>query len=178
MSREDEGIGKLIQEFLEEEGVDVRCGSTVRAVSPADGVTVEYDGSGERGSLTASHVLFAIGRVPNSDRLIAKAADLAMDDHGFIRVDDTTRTSQPHIYAVGDVNGRGAFTHTSVNDGEIFWDHFSRKLGVRDDSELPDRTITARTPLYCMFTDPPLARVGISNSRRTWLSGDFALGMG
>jgi pyruvate/2-oxoglutarate dehydrogenase complex dihydrolipoamide dehydrogenase (E3) component len=94
-----------------------------------------------------------VGRIPNSARLDLDAADVMVNERGYIIVDDIMQTNIPHIYAVGDINGEGAFTHTSVNDGEIFWDHYC-------DSD--DRTLAKRIPTYALFIDPPLGRVGMT----------------
>jgi len=150
MSHEDADVAQAIQQILEEEGIRVICDAVVTEVSGSDGnVTVQLDG-GE--TITGSHVLVAAGRVPNSDTLNPEAIGLARDDRGFITVDDHCRTSVDGIYAAGDVNGHGAFTHTSVNDAEI----------VLDDLFGGDRKISHRVPIYALFTDPPLGRTGMS----------------
>ncbi|MCP4359464.1 MAG: FAD-dependent oxidoreductase, partial [Chloroflexi bacterium] len=94
-------------------------------------------------------------RMPNSDRLNLEAAGVEVNERGYIVVNDVMQTNVPHIFAVGDINGEGAFTHTSVNDGEIFWDYYSG-----DD----DRTLGQRILTYAMFIDPPLGRVGMSET--------------
>jgi len=91
--------------------------------------------------------------VPNSDRLNLEAAGVKVNERGYIQVNEVMQTSASHIYAIGDINGEGAFTHTAVNDGEIFWDHYSG-----DDN----RSLSQRIPTYAMFIDPPLGRVGMS----------------
>jgi pyruvate/2-oxoglutarate dehydrogenase complex dihydrolipoamide dehydrogenase (E3) component len=98
-------------------------------------------------------VLYAVGRVPNTDDLGLDKAGIRTDERGFIVVDDFLRTSLPHVYALGDVNGRGAFTHTSYNDYEIV------AANVLDGAS---RRVTDRIPIYGLFIDPPLGRVGMN----------------
>ncbi|GAM75789.1 FAD-dependent NAD(P)-disulphide oxidoreductase [Vibrio ishigakensis] len=108
---------------MSSEGIDIVYNSAVEQVEPkdfGDSVLVTYSESGIKKTLKASHILFAVGREPNSDKLGLSKAGVEVDRRGFIEVNQTVQTSQSHIYAVGDVNGEGAFTHTSVNDGEIF----------------------------------------------------------
>ncbi len=150
MSHEDDDVAHAIQEILEEEGIRIICNAGVTEVSGSDGdVSVQLD-SGE--TFAGSHVLVAAGRAPNSDTLNPDAIGLDRDERGFIIVDDHCRTSVDGIYAAGDVNGQGAFTHTSVNDAEI----------VLDDLFDGDRKISHRVPIYALFTDPPLGRTGMS----------------
>jgi pyruvate/2-oxoglutarate dehydrogenase complex dihydrolipoamide dehydrogenase (E3) component len=154
MFREDEDIALAAQEVLESEGIKIHLNS--RAVrleqsGPKD-ITVTFDQDGRQEQVKGTHLLLAVGRVPNSDRLSLEAAGVKTNERGFIQVNDVMQTNQPHIFAVGDINGEGAFTHTSVNDGEIFWDFYC------DDD---DRTLSQRIPTYAMFIDPPLGRVGM-----------------
>lgn len=165
LSREDEDIALAVEEVLENEGIEFIRNCQIQELSPADGITVRFHCEDKEQTLQCSHILFAIGRVPNSDRVNAAAAGLRLTPSGHIEVDDTTQTSVPHIYAVGDVNGRGAFTHTSVNDGEIFWDHYSRMMGASDQPVELDRNISMRTPISSVFIDPPLARVGMNETQ-------------
>jgi len=161
--REDEDISEIVWEVLSGEGIDVNFNSSVDSVEPSgDGVEISATVDGQSKFIQASHVLFAIGRIPNSDRVNASAAGLNLLPSGHIEVDDITRTNVPHIFAIGDVNGRGAFTHTAVNDGEIFCDAYCRSLGTNREPEELDRTISMRTVVYSMFIDPPLARVGMT----------------
>ncbi len=90
---------------------------------------------------------------PNTDQLNLAATGVEINKRGYIPVNDYVQTNVPPIYAVGDVNGSGAFTHTSVNDGEIFWDHYSGE---------GDRKLSERIVTYAMYIDPPLGRVGMS----------------
>ncbi len=115
-------------------------------------VDVFFEKDGEQHTVNGSHLLLAVGRVPNSDRLNLDSAGVKVDKRGYIEVNQVLQTSTPHIYALGDINGEGAFTHTSVNDGEIFWDHYSGE---------GDRSLALRIPTYALYIDPPLGRVGM-----------------
>lgn len=150
MPGEDEDVASAIQEFLEEEGVKVHCNSEAKQVKGEDGRVEVILKSGER--VNGSHLLVAAGRRPNSDTINPEAAGLKLDKRGFIQVDDYCRTGVDGVFAVGDVNGEGAFTHTSVNDAEI----------VLDFQDGGDRAISKRTTVYGLFTDPPLGRVGLT----------------
>ncbi len=158
VTREDPDISAIALEVLSAEGIEFQLGAEATRLSPgsryAGDVTLSYNQNGRERSIEGSHILIAVGRVPNSDRLNLDAAGVAVDKRGFILVDDVGRTSVPHIYALGDVNGRGAFTHTSVHDGQVFLDHLDGGT----------RKISDRTPIHSMFIDPPLARVGMSEA--------------
>lgn len=149
MGREDEDVAEAAREILEAEGLTIRTGVQVEGVQPTDaGVRVRTDD----GTFDGSHLLLAVGRIPNSDRLDLEKAGVETDDRGFIRVDDQGRTSAPGVWALGDVNGRGAFTHTSVHDAQVV-------LDALHDRPSP-RTIAERNVVYAMFLDPPLGRTG------------------
>lgn len=153
MHREDQDVAKAIQEFLEEEGIAVVCGAEAQSVSEKDGeilLTVQV-GNEER-ALSGSDLLIAAGRLPNSKEIGLEKAGIKTNDRGYIQVDDYCRTNIEGIFALGDVNGAGAFTHTSVNDAEIVLDYL---FGGK-------RALSKRTPIYALFTDPPLGRVGMS----------------
>lgn len=153
MSREDSDVAERIQQILEDEGITFHVNAKVQRVAQENqhiGVTIKQ--SDKKLTITGSHLLLAVGRVPNSDKLNLEAAGIKADKRGYIEVDDHLRTTADNVFALGDVNGQGAFTHTSVNDAEIVLDYLrggSRKLS--------DRITT-----YAMFIDPPLARVGLS----------------
>src|SRR5262249_3551470 len=118
--REDEDVSQAIADILKDEGIDIRVNSKVVAVQKQGnqiGATIET--AGARSQVVGSHLLLAIGRRPNTDDLGLDAAGVATDRNGYITVDDQLRTSVPGIWALGDCNGRGAFTHTSWNDFEI-----------------------------------------------------------
>ena len=141
MSREDADIANIAQEILEGEGIRIELNARAKRVTQegAQQIEVFFEQNGEMRQVRGTHLLLAVGRVPNSDRLNLGAAGVAVDERGYIEVNDVMQTSVPHIYALGDINGEGAFTHTSVNDGEIFWDFYSG-----DD----DRTLSQRVSTY------------------------------
>jgi pyruvate/2-oxoglutarate dehydrogenase complex dihydrolipoamide dehydrogenase (E3) component len=112
-------------------------------------------GDGER-RFAGSHLLVAVGRTPNTDDLGLDAAGIATDDRGHVEVDDRLRTSVPGVFALGDVNGRGAFTHTSYHDHAIV---------AANLLEGGDRRLHDRIPTYALFTDPPLGRAGMSEAQ-------------
>lgn len=155
MSREDEDIAQIAQDILEAEGIRVITNAEISQLAQAEpkDITVTYNVDGKLHTVNGSHLLLAVGRVPNSDNLNLISAGVKTDKRGYIPVNEFTQTNVPHIYAVGDVNGRGAFTHTSVNDGETFWDFYSGS---------GDRRLDERYMTYAMFIDPPLGRVGMS----------------
>ena len=124
-------------------------------------VEVFFTQAGKSKSVQGSHLLVAAGRVPNTDKLNLAAAGIEMNERGFIPVNDTMQTNIPHIYAVGDINGEAAFTHTAVNDGEIFWDYYHGDVSDGDSPEAA-RKLAERIVTYAMFIDPPLGRVGMS----------------
>jgi pyruvate/2-oxoglutarate dehydrogenase complex dihydrolipoamide dehydrogenase (E3) component len=159
--REDEDVSAAIQEILEGEGITVRVNSKCIALSKRGEETIARaeckEGAPE---VSGSHVLLAVGRRPNTEDLGLEKAGVAVDPHGYIVVDDQLRTSVPGIWALGDCNGKGAFTHTSYNDGEIA----SANLLDNDPRRVSDR-ITA----YGLYIDPPLGRAGQTEAevRRT-----------
>jgi len=151
--REDADVAGSIKDILELEGIELCLDSSARSVAPDDaGVAVTIVQGGDERLLTGSHFLVAVGRVPNSDLLNAEAAGIQLDERGFIEVDDFCRTSAEGVFALGDINGHGAFTHTSVNDAEI----------VLDQMRGGDRKVSDRIPVYALFTDPALGRVGLT----------------
>jgi len=158
VTREDPDISAAALEILEQEGITFQFSAETTKLAPSsayqDGVTMYYRQNNEDKTINGSHILLAVGRVPNSDRLNLEAAGVSVNRRGFIEVDDVGRTSVPHIYALGDVNGRGAFTHTSVHDGQVFLDHLNGG----------DKKISDRIPIHAMYIDPPLARVGMSQT--------------
>lgn len=155
MTREDADIAEAARGIFEAEGIDIVTQARMTSVArhgDGDGVEVVADVDGSSRTVRGSHLLLAVGRVPNSDRLNLEAAGIETDERGYIRVDDRCRTTADSVWALGDVNGQGAFTHTSVNDAEI----------VLDDLHGGSRRISERDTIYAMFVDPPLGRVGMS----------------
>lgn len=154
MSREDEEVSTAVQEILEDEGVRFRLGADcIGARREGDGVAVRVHCGENPDEVTGTHLLVAVGRVPNTDDLGMQEAGLEGDERGFLRVDERLRTNVPGIWALGDCNGRGAFTHTSYNDYEIV---------VADLFGHAPRTVDDRILCYALYTDPPLGRVGMT----------------
>src|SRR4029079_1430952 len=119
IQREDEDVSEAIKTILENEGINIRLSAECVALEKhGDKIAVNVDCSSGDKMVIGSHVLLALGRVPNTDDLGVENAGVALDQHGYIQVDDQLRTNVPGIYALGDCNGRGAFTHTSYNDYE------------------------------------------------------------
>jgi pyruvate/2-oxoglutarate dehydrogenase complex dihydrolipoamide dehydrogenase (E3) component len=120
IAREDEDVSDAVAEFLKEEGIDVRVDSKVFGVEKrGNRIAVKVESAGKISEVVGTHALVAIGRRPNTDDLGLEKAGLITDPRGYIQVDDQLRTNVPGIWAMGDCNGRGAFTHTSYNDFEI-----------------------------------------------------------
>jgi pyruvate/2-oxoglutarate dehydrogenase complex dihydrolipoamide dehydrogenase (E3) component len=158
VGREDEDVSAEIRRILELEGIEVHVATEVREASAQNGVLTLRTGGP---TLTGSHVLAAVGRRPNTDDLGLDRAGVRTDARGYVEVDDELCTSVPHIYAIGDVNGRGAFTHTSYNDYEIVAENLL---------DGGTRRVSDRILIYGLFIDPPLGRVGM-NEREARASG-------
>jgi pyruvate/2-oxoglutarate dehydrogenase complex dihydrolipoamide dehydrogenase (E3) component len=160
-TREDEEVSAALRSILEREGIVFRLEAECIALSRADrGVRVHLEcATGDR-EVIGTHVLLAVGRKPNTDDLGLQEAGVAVDRHGFILVDDHLRTTTPGIWALGECNGHGAFTHTAYNDFEIV------ASNVLDHKE---RRLSDRIPAYALYTDPPLGRAGLTETeaRRT-----------
>jgi pyruvate/2-oxoglutarate dehydrogenase complex dihydrolipoamide dehydrogenase (E3) component len=156
IAREDEEVSSAVAEFLKEEGVDVRVDSKVVGVEKrGNRIAVKVESTGKISQVVGTHVLVAIGRRPNTDDLGLDKAGIATDPRGYIQVDDQLRTNVPGIWAIGDCNGRGAFTHTSYNDFEIV------AANILDNDQ---RRVTDRIAAYALYTDPPLGRVGMTEA--------------
>jgi pyruvate/2-oxoglutarate dehydrogenase complex dihydrolipoamide dehydrogenase (E3) component len=152
--REDEDASKAIGEILRAEGIDVRTGADCIHLEGREGaVKVGLQCDEGEPHVDGSHVLLAVGRTPNTDDLNLAAAGLAPDEQGYIPVDDELRTQVPGIYALGDCNGRGGFTHTSYNDFEIVAENLL---------DGASRRVSDRIFAEAIYLDPPLARVGMS----------------
>lgn len=168
ISREDPDISSIAKELLEDEDVDIRLNCSVTGLEAVENqIRLRYRADEQDREILGTDLLVAVGRVPASADLNLSAAGVETDARGYISVDDHCRTSQDHIYALGDVNGRGAFTHTSVHDGQVFLDHF---LGTGD------KRITDRTMIYAMYIDPPLARVGMNETQAAEAGLDCLVG--
>ena len=158
IAREDPDVSREVQAILEREGVNFHFSVQSAKVTSGDGgkgVRIALNAGGSAHEVEASHLLAAVGRRPNSDDLGLDKAGIATDAHGFITVDDELRTSVPGVWALGDVNGRGAFTHTSYNDYQIV---------AANLLEGGQRRVTDRITAYALFIDPPLGRVGMSEA--------------
>jgi pyruvate/2-oxoglutarate dehydrogenase complex dihydrolipoamide dehydrogenase (E3) component len=154
--REDADVSQAVAGFLKDEGIDIRVNSKVVGVEKkGNDIAVSVETGGKQSQVTGSHLLLAIGRRPNTDDLGLDKAGIATDPRGYIEVDDQLCTNVPGIWALGDCNGRGAFTHTSWNDFEIV----AANLLDNDPRRVSDR-ITA----YALYTDPPLGRAGMTEA--------------
>jgi pyruvate/2-oxoglutarate dehydrogenase complex dihydrolipoamide dehydrogenase (E3) component len=156
IGREDEDVSQALQEMLEKEGIEVRVNAECISVG-RQGASVAVDVRCASGAPTVagSHLLLAVGRVPNTDDLGLEAAGIQTDQRGYIVVDEQLRTTNANTWALGDCNGKGAFTHTSYNDYEIVADNLLHNAG---------RKWTDRITAYALFTDPPLGRVGMTET--------------
>jgi pyruvate/2-oxoglutarate dehydrogenase complex dihydrolipoamide dehydrogenase (E3) component len=156
-AHEDEDVSTCVQSILEAEGITIRTSAECIHLAPhAQGVSVGTNCTIEPAPIVGSHVLLAVGRTPNTHDLGLDRAGVLTDDRGYITVDDHCRTNVAGIYALGDCNGRGAFTHTAYNDFEIV------AANLLDND---DRKISDRIPCYAMYCDPPLARIGLTEAQ-------------
>lgn len=154
IAREDEDVSLAIEDILQGEGIKIYVNSRVVGVARhGNDIAVQFVRQGIVSQVAGSHLLTAIGRRPNTDDLGLEIAGIEVNDRGFIKVDDQLRTSVPGVWALGDCNGRGAFTHTSYNDFEIV------AANILDDKR---RQVSDRIPAYALYTDPPLGRVGMT----------------
>ncbi len=154
ISREDEDVSVAIREILEAEGVRIVTGADVTSVEVrSGGIAAAVAAKGATMGIAGSHLLVATGRRPNTDDLGLDAAGIATDARGYIQVDQRLETSVPGVFAMGDCNGHGAFTHTSYNDFEIV----AANLLDGDPRRVDDRIVT-----YGLFIDPPLGRAGLT----------------
>ena len=154
--REDEDVSDSVKDILEKEGVSVRLNAECMSVAKeGEEIVVRVACAEGSPAVRASHLLMAVGRRPNTDDLGLEKAGVAVDGRGFIPVDEGLRTSAPGIWALGDCNGRGAFTHTSYNDFEIV------AANILDGAS---RVVSERITAYALYTDPPLGRAGLTES--------------
>jgi pyruvate/2-oxoglutarate dehydrogenase complex dihydrolipoamide dehydrogenase (E3) component len=157
VAREDEDISQAIREIVEGEGIAVRTGAEcIRLMPHPQGITVGVNCAEGDPEIIGSDVLLAVGRRPNTDDLGLDQAGVAVDARGFIQVDDFLATNVPGIWALGECNGRGAFTHTAYNDFEIV----AANLLDGEARKVSDRILA-----YALFIDPPLGRVGMTDSQ-------------
>jgi pyruvate/2-oxoglutarate dehydrogenase complex dihydrolipoamide dehydrogenase (E3) component len=156
IAREDPDVSDAVCDILQAEGITVHLGARDLTVARCDGgVRLGAAVDGRSVAVTGTHLLLAVGRRPNVEDLDLAAAGVRLDARGFIAVDDQLRTSADGVWAMGDVNGRGAFTHTAYNDYEIV------AANLLDGGA---RRLSDRIPAYALFTDPPLGRVGMTEA--------------
>jgi pyruvate/2-oxoglutarate dehydrogenase complex dihydrolipoamide dehydrogenase (E3) component len=160
LPKEDEDIAAEIRRILEEDGIRIFTGTHVTAVTPGESIRLDLEYSSSPGAasgsvITASHVLVATGRRPDTAALHTAAAGIRLDGHGYIGVNGRLETNVPGIFALGDVKGGPQFTHVSWNDHLIVYKNLieNAKLSIED-----------RPPVYCLFTDPELGRVGLTEN--------------
>jgi pyruvate/2-oxoglutarate dehydrogenase complex dihydrolipoamide dehydrogenase (E3) component len=156
IKREDPEVSAGVREIFAAEGIRIRLDAEcVRFEASGQDIRVHVDCRDGDPEILGSHVLLAVGRRPNTDDLGLETAGVKIDNHGYIVVDDELRTSTPGIWALGDCNGKGAFTHTAYNDFEIV------AANLLDQDK---RRVSDRIPAYALFTDPPLGRVGLTEA--------------
>jgi len=151
-SREDDEVSTAIREILEAEGIDIVVGADDVRITKED-KGFELIPAAGAAPIRGTHLLLAVGRRPNTDDLGLEAAGVQTDARGYIVVDDQLKTNVDHIWAMGDCNGKGAFTHTSYNDFEIV------AANLLDDDP---RRVSDRIPTYALYIDPPLGRAGLT----------------
>jgi len=156
ISREDEEVSTAVADILQREGIELRLNARCLSVARrGKDIAVSLDCESGAPEVVGTHLLLAVGRRPNTDDLGLDKTSIAKDEKGFIKVDDQLRTNVPGIWALGDCNGKGAFTHTSYNDFEIV----AANLLDNDERRVSDRIVA-----YNLYTDPPLGRVGLTEA--------------
>ncbi len=155
-AHEDVDASSVIQEVFAAEGIQIRTNANCIHLEQSEiGVAVGLECDAGSPRVPGSHALLAVGRVPNTDDLNLAGAGVALDHGGYIRVDDQLQTNVPGVFALGDCNGRGAFTHTSYNDYEIVADNLLQGAS---------RRVSDRIPAHALYIDPPLAQVGMTEA--------------
>jgi pyruvate/2-oxoglutarate dehydrogenase complex dihydrolipoamide dehydrogenase (E3) component len=156
IGREDEDVSQSVREILEAEGIRIRLNAKCISLAKGDGgIVVRMECSDDPKETEGTHVLLAVGRVPNTSDLGLDRAGVTTDKRGYIIVDDQLQTNVPGIWALGDCNGRGAFTHTSYNDYEIVADNLFNA---------DHRRVSDRIQAYALYIDPPLGRCGMTDA--------------
>jgi pyruvate/2-oxoglutarate dehydrogenase complex dihydrolipoamide dehydrogenase (E3) component len=156
IDREDDDVSEAVKGILENEGVEIRLDANcLSGRQDGERVTVEIDCESGAREVTGSHLLLAVGRRPNTHDLGLENAGVDVDERGYIQVDDELRTNVEGIWALGDCNGKGAFTHTSYNDYEIV------AANLLDGES---RRVSERIPAYALYIDPPLGRAGLTEA--------------
>lgn len=159
MSREDKDVCEALRQLLESEGIDILLNATIKRVSGRSGrsVSVVAEQDGVEKVLKGSHLLMATGRVPNTEGLGLELAEVELTDRGYLKVSERLQTTAPGVWAIGEVAGSPQFTHISVDDFRV----------VHANLTGADRVTTGRQVPYCLFTDPELARIGLSETEAT-----------
>jgi pyruvate/2-oxoglutarate dehydrogenase complex dihydrolipoamide dehydrogenase (E3) component len=154
LGHEDEDVAAAVASILRQDGIDILLEATATAAAPTpNGISLTVDApSGER-RIAATHLLVATGRVPNTDTLVANAAGIALDEHGYVKVDDRLATTAEGVFAIGDVKGGPAFTHISYDDFRILRANLL---------EGGSATIAGRLVPYTVFIDPQLGGIGLT----------------
>jgi pyruvate/2-oxoglutarate dehydrogenase complex dihydrolipoamide dehydrogenase (E3) component len=169
IGREDEDVSAAIRDIFVREGIEVRTSAECIRLAPHErGIAVSVDCAEGPPEVIASDVLLAVGRVPNTADLGLDRAGVATDERGYIQVDDALATSVPGVWALGDCNGRGAFTHTSWNDYEIV------AANLLDGAQ---RRVSERVTGYALYIDPPLGRAGLTEAQVRASGRKYAVGM-
>jgi pyruvate/2-oxoglutarate dehydrogenase complex dihydrolipoamide dehydrogenase (E3) component len=156
IQHEDEDVSSAVKEILESEGIEIRLDAECLAFERSEvGIAVQIKCASGEPKMQGSHVLLAVGRTPNTDDLDLDKAGVDRDERGYIVVDDQLRTNVPGIWALGDCNGKGAFTHTSYNDFEIV------AANLLDNDS---RRVSDRIQAHALYIDPPLGQIGLTEA--------------
>lgn len=154
LKKEDEDVAAAVRKVMETAGITVYTGANIHKVEQTgDAVRLEVATGGQTIAITGSHLLIAAGRTPQTSTMQPEKSGIALNEKGYIAINDKLETNVPGIYAIGDINGGPAFTHISYNDHLIVYKHLVKKENV----SVKDRALP-----YCMFTDPQLGRVGMT----------------
>ena len=156
MSKEDEDVCVALNRLLDDEGIDVHLNTLIKRVSrkSAESVTIVFEQNGTDKTLTGTHLLVATGRTPNTEGLGLELAGVELTDRGYIKVNERLQTTAPGVWAIGEVAGSPQFTHISVDDFRVVYANLTGGNGVTTGRQVP----------YCVFTDPELARIGLSET--------------
>jgi len=156
MSKEDEDVCEALNRLLDDEGIEVHLNTPIKRVSgkSGDAVTIVFEQNGTDKTLKGTHLLVATGRTPNTEGLGLKLAGVELTDRGYIKVNDRLQTTAPGVWAIGEIAGSPQFTHISVDDFRVVYANLTGG----------NRVTTGRQVPYCLFTDPELARIGVSET--------------
>jgi pyruvate/2-oxoglutarate dehydrogenase complex dihydrolipoamide dehydrogenase (E3) component len=156
MSREDEDVCQALRDLLEDEDIKIFLNARIERVSgrSGDSVNIVFEQDGVEKTLEGSHVLVATGRTPNTEGLGLELAGVELTDRGYIKVNERLQTTASGVWAIGEVAGSPKFTHISIDDFRVVHANLTGR----------NRTTTARQVPYCLFTDPELARIGLSET--------------